>query len=432
MKVSSLAGQGDGHALRRDRALLIVLGALIVVWLATWPLRTRLAREAARNEREAALQTQAQQAIQQISAAEAAARQRVEQSPQDLQARLALADVLAQQHKYAEAAEALQAAEAIDPRSPLPHHALGDLYSVLKMPDLAMIELQSALQRDPNDVRALSLLAFDYVSYGWNRQARDLLTRALRAAPNDAHLHTALALANFQDGNAREAEQHLLIARSLTPDDPGVLGPLIEVYRHSQRYPEALKLIDQAMPTALDKTFLHLEQAQVYLEMQNGPAALRAADQALQNAPNDIHVLYLRGQAQKMVGQTDAATRSLEQVSAVDPHFEQTELLLGQLYTQHGQREKGTAMTVDYNKRRAQLDDVARDMLGVAEHPADPQAHLRLGRYYRQIGQTPRAIVELKRTLELSPRNAEARGLLAECLRQAHRTAEADALAVNH
>lgn len=422
-----------GHFSPPHRWLFVLLGAVILIWLATWPWRVRLSRDAARLSRLAAQRASqnasAQQAMQQMTTDEAATRRRVDAAPRDFAARLALADVLRRSGKSSEAADTLRAAAILDPRSPLPHTALGQVFDAAGKPDLAIEEYQRALQIAPNDPPALALLAYKYVSLGWNRQAKLLLTDALQRNPDDPRLHVALALTAFQNNNsARNAEKHLLIARRLAPADPTILSPLADFYRHQHRYPEALQIIDQAMIATSDTLPLLTERAQIYLEMSNASAAIAAANQALQASPDDPQPLYIRALAEKQAGQTAAAIRDLEQIRSKAPEFEKTGLLLGQFYIREGKKQEGRNLLENYHKEHALDEVVAREIMRVADTPNDAQAHRSLGRHYQQQDNPARAIVEFKRVLELSPGDPDARALLVRALRQAGRSAEADAI----
>ena len=58
------------------------------------------------------------------------------------------------------------------------------------------------------------------------------------------------------------------------------LGPLIEIYRASQRYPDALKAIDEALRATPERPALYVEQARVYLAMQKPAQSIAAANHA--------------------------------------------------------------------------------------------------------------------------------------------------------
>lgn len=414
---------------RRSKFLLGVLALMAAGWLITWPVRVRMARETMRIERETAQQSETLHAQAQLQSQEEEARKRLSVNPRDFDAHMMLASVLGRRRQYVEALPHLQAAQQIEPQSAAPHAAMGQIFDAGGLHDLSIEELRKALALNPDDLASLTLLAYKYIAFGWNLEAESLLTRALAKQPEDVHLHVTLALVNFQTGQMAAAEQHLLTAHRLAPKDAAVIAPLIEVYRHSQRYNDALRIIAEAMPILPDKLALVLEKAQVYEEMERPKEAIAAANDALKMSPGLLRALYIRAIAFKMEGDTASAIRDFEQVRAGDSRTDQTLLLLGQLYVQQGQPEKGKPLVEEYNRNLEVSQKLARLIVGVASQPNDWKRHLDLGNYYVRGGSYPRAIVELKRTLALKPGQKEAVSLLVKALLAVHREKEARAFA---
>lgn len=412
---------------RRNRFLLVVLGLMAAVWLITGPVRARIRLETARIERETVEQGKALQSGTQLKSQEADARKRLAVNPRDFEAHMRLASALGRQSKYTEELPHLQAAQQIDPQSAAPHAAMGQLFDAGGLHDLSIEELRKALALDPDDLTSLTLLAYKYVAVGWNTEAESLLSLALAKQPDNVRLHVTMALVHFQTGQMAAAEQQLLIARRLAPKDPTVIAPLIEVYRHSQRYDDALRIIAEAMPSLPDKLALYLEKAQVYVEMERPTEAISAANESLKMSPGLLRALYIRAVAYKVAGDSASAIRDFEQVRAGDARTDQTLLLLGQLYIQQGQPEKGKPLVEEYRRNLEVAQKLARLILRVASLPNDWKSHLDLGTYYCRGGSYPRAIVELKRTLILKPGQNEALRLLVKSLQAVHRDREASA-----
>src|SRR5947207_10157220 len=114
----------QGGRIRLLIGLLLLLGTAFV---ATRPLRLRLARETERLARQTALQTEAFRRASDLEKQAVDARRRIEANPGDARARLDLAAALGQARRYPEAVREIEAARALDPRSPEPHVALGEI-----------------------------------------------------------------------------------------------------------------------------------------------------------------------------------------------------------------------------------------------------------------------------------------------------------------
>jgi tetratricopeptide (TPR) repeat protein len=136
--------------------------------------------------------------------------------------------------------------------------------------------------------------------------------------------------------------------------------------------------------------------------------------QILAATPEDPTARYYLGLCYQRKKQIPDALKELEWVYQRTPDFEQTRLILGQLYISSGHAEEGRRILEQERQIREREERRSRAGYRVATRPNDPNAHRELGKLYREIGDLPRAIVELEKTLELKPDDAEARRLLDE------------------
>jgi Flp pilus assembly protein TadD len=414
----------------RTRTILLGLLALVAIaWLMTLPLRRHLVQETAQLQQQEEASAAATTRQQQTDLALEQARQAVDAAPADMQRRLTYADMLTRAGRPADAETQLHAVLQSAPTNAEAHAALGELYDSQRKEDLAIEEYQRALTLDPHNVLALKNLAFRYVALGWNHPAEALLTRAVQELPNEPRLHIARGLVAFQSRRFDLAEQELLTARRLAPNAPTLYGPLVEVYRHAQRYDDALKTVDQALALNGDKEMLLLERVQIYSEMQDADRTITAADAVLQLDASNIRAHYLRGIALRQKGDLSGAANELEQAYKQDPSFEKVALLLGQVRVQQGQTAVGQKLMDAYKLANQSAQQETQLSLKVMLKPDSPEAHRAIGQRYLADGNAPRAIVEFKRVLVLNPDDAATRELLIRALRNAGRNEEADALA---
>ncbi len=421
------AGKNKKNETLKNRipyAILIVIG---LIWVFTIPIRNRMNRETATIESETQKQTDIQKQRLKLSSNEEEQRKKIAANPKDFDALMALASALSQQRKYPEALANLKTAQSVRPDSALPHAAMGQLFDASNLHDLSIDELREAIRLDPKDAVSQAMLGYQYVSAGWNLEAENLLIKALAAKPDDVRLHVTLALVKFQNNHTADAEKELLIARKLAPSETTVIGPLIEVYRNSQRYEEALKVIDEAMKTFPNKRVLITERARIYLAMQKPSDAIIAANEAIKMDQGQMDAVYIRAVCYKMQGKTDEAIKDFEAIQSIDPRVEQTLLLLGQLYLQKGKAELGKQLLSDYDRNMKVGQELSRLTLRVASQPNDWKSHLEMGTYYAKGGSYGRAIVEMKKVLELKPDKKEALEVLAISLKAIHRDKEAEA-----
>jgi tetratricopeptide (TPR) repeat protein len=306
--------------------------------------------------------------------------------------------------------------------------ALGELSDATGLPDIAVREYRRAIDLDPRHAKALSLLAYRYIAFGWNKDASEILQRAIKEVPGDVRLRVSMGLLHFQNGDSGAAERELHEARRLSPDDPAILGPLIQVYQQASRYQDALATVDEAIQKTPGRAVLHLERAKILLKLRDYDGAVGAANEVLKLEPVSLHALYQRGAAYKMSGNATRAIIDLERVHAKEPRLDNTLLHLGNLYLQAGRVDEGKELLATFKRYRAISGHLARLTLGVANKGRDPESHYQLGEYYLKVGSYARAVVELKRALELNPKHPLVRPHLRTALHKMNRHPEAQAI----
>jgi tetratricopeptide (TPR) repeat protein len=111
------------------------------------------------------------------------------------------------------------------------------------------------------------------------------------------------------------------------------------------------------------------------------------------------------------------AIQHLEFVEKRAPEFEKTRLLLGQLYLQIHRTEEGKRLLQEYETQRKSAQKHSRIGLIVSMNPKSADAHWQMALLYKEENDTPRMIVELRKTLELKANHAHAKRLLEETAR---------------
>src|SRR4030095_4719574 len=104
--------------------------------------------------------------------------------------------------------------------------------------------------------------------------------------------------------------------------------------------------------------------------------------------------------------------KQLEFVYQRSPGYQQTRLILGNLYLSNQRAEDARRLLAEARGAADKSQKTARGTYLVSASPRDPQAHFQMAHIYAENGDTPRAIAELRKTLELAPSHAEAQKLL--------------------
>ncbi len=214
------------------------------------------------------------------------------------------------------------------------------------------------LERQPAHPDALHLLGLLAHHQGDNAQAVQLMSEALRVAPEHAPCHSNLGTA--------------LLA----------LG----------RLPDAVASYQRAL--ALDRKFpeAHLGLGNAYGQQGLAEEAIASYRRALQHRPQFAEAHYNLGRIYGLIGQAEDAARNYRRAIALQPAYADAHNNLGTLLRATGKLDEALA---SYNQ-------------AVNLRPDFPEAHNNLALALQAAGQTEAAILSLRKTLALKPDYAEA------------------------
>ena len=172
-----------------------------------------------------------------------AARAAVQQKPNSVDANLLLASRLVLSGAKEEALPYAETAVRLAPHDARALQALGDLYARLRRFYDAMQVYRKMLKREPDNTVAINRLGSLYISFGWSKEACDLLQPAVRAHPHHAHMKIGLALAHMQTHEYESSEKLLQAVRDEYPDRPDLWLPLADLYVKRGNYDKAIAVL---------------------------------------------------------------------------------------------------------------------------------------------------------------------------------------------
>jgi Tfp pilus assembly protein PilF len=400
-----------------------LLGAALVALVVTAPYRARLVRETAAlaRRREAAMRLQAEAADRDARRRERLAwlAGEVDRSPSapavQLRAGLEYLDLGEAQ----KAVRVLGAAARARPGDAAVRAALGQAYEATRRLDRALNEYRAARRLAPGDVAHDLRLATLLSRLAWRREALRVLQDAVARAPRHAGARIALALLLFQTGDLAAAEAQLRVARSLDPTNPVVPGLLADIFVSAGRFPEARAALEAALAARPDDPDLLALQAEVAQGLGHSALAEQAARAALARQPRDARARVVLVRALQARGLSAEALAALEPLLHTPAATEASLLLAAGLARRLGRAEQARVWQRRFVQRQAARRDLERLSYRAELQPADPGLRLQLGRVYLVAGDAPRAVVELRRSLELRPGWEPARRALAEARRKA-------------
>ncbi|MCP3054415.1 tetratricopeptide repeat protein [Aurantimonas marianensis] len=223
--------------------------------------------------------------------------------PDDIKAHTALADVLAADKDYAEAAKTLNKAIALSEPGQTANWNLyyqrGIAFERTKQWDKAEADFKTALELSPNQPQVLNYLGYSWVDMNENlKEGLDMIRKAVELRPNDGYIIDSLGWAYFRLGRFEEAVEQLERAVLITPMDPTINDHLGDAYWRVGRTREARfqwerALVGEPKPereaaqTIRAKLARGLDPADVKAKAPSGAAATNTERAARNSAAND-------------------------------------------------------------------------------------------------------------------------------------------------
>lgn len=158
--------------------------------------------------------------------------------------------------------------------------ALGD-----RRLDVAIGILRQRLQKAPEDVRALRMLATIARARDDNYESEDCLTRSLQLAPGYAAARFELATELCAQQRHTEAMPHVERLLAGEPRNPGYLGLKVQTLRFYGQNAEAIALLQQVIAENPDDAKLRLFHGHLLRETGDQAGAIEAYRQALTLQP---------------------------------------------------------------------------------------------------------------------------------------------------
>ncbi len=168
----------------------------------------------------------------------------IKEHPEDIEAIMALGNILRGHKKFAECADVYSKAAALVPHPEKANWAVfyfrGICYERSKQWPKAEADLKKALELFPEQPHVLNYLGYSWIDQGVNLdQGMDMIKRAVQQRPDDGYIVNSLGWAYYRTGNYEEAVKQLERAIELKPEDPTINDHLGDAYWRVGRTLEA-------------------------------------------------------------------------------------------------------------------------------------------------------------------------------------------------
>jgi len=307
-------------------------------------------------------------------------------------ARFNLANALRDQGNVREARTQYEATKALAQNLPGLAEALGRLYLEMGETDKALAEFELALAAEGATVELRLAAADVFLTAAKPDRAKDLAESVLKDWPDNADALGVLGRALRDAGDLEGGIEKLKRAISLK-NKPGFQAALGEAHERAGRAEQAVQFYNEALK--LDGGMADVRIRRASLQLRRGQVSEALAD--LKEAVRKVRrpdALVLMGDCYVELRQTGAAVRAYQDAIRADGAFAEAFYKLGRAH-----HDEGSASKAIVNLRRA-LE------VGMDKAPWAADAHLLLGYAYKQSRQRTQAVDQFKRYLELSPTDA--------------------------
>lgn len=210
---------------------------------------------------------------------------------------LDLAIELAENENFDEAIVELQAALEQEPDNTDALASLGGVYLTQEKLEEAMAALEKALNIEADHPLALSNLCGTLALQGADN-ALDICEQALAENPKDADVYNSIGILNGQEGQFDEAITAFLKAIELEPEHNWAHNNLGRTYINMERFEEGVAALNEAIRITPDNAKAHYNLGLAYANLEQYEDAIAAYQEALQHDPNlvytyiDLAVVY--------------------------------------------------------------------------------------------------------------------------------------------
>jgi tetratricopeptide (TPR) repeat protein len=173
--------------------------------------------------------------VEQTDEAKTRLQKLIAETPNDLEAIMALGNILRARKNYEECGpvytKGIDTIKTAEKSDWLVYYFRGICYERAKKWALAEADMKKALELFPDQPHVLNYLGYSWIDQGVNLDdGMRMIKRAVEQRPDDGYIVDSLGWAYYRIGNYEEATKHLERAIELKPDDPTINDHLGDVY----------------------------------------------------------------------------------------------------------------------------------------------------------------------------------------------------------
>jgi tetratricopeptide (TPR) repeat protein/predicted Ser/Thr protein kinase len=277
-------------------------------------------------------------------------------------ASLAMYDATKDQKWTAEALNAAQQADSLNTNLPEVHFSLGTIYTITGKTNLAIGELQLALEQAPNSDEGYRRLGMAYLKAGKRAEAIQALTRATEINPYYWKNFAQLGVATFNLGDNQASLKACRRVTELAPDNPAGWANLGAIEYRLGQFQECISSVEKAIALQPNKADFYSQLGVALFFSGHRDESLKHFAKAVELSPNSPFFRTNLGDAYRGSSQKDKAPAAYadaikvaNQALEVNPQDAFAKGYLATCYAKTG--ETGRALDYIQQARKIEPDD---------------------------------------------------------------------------
>ncbi len=171
-----------------------------------------------------------------------------EKNPQSAELKYYIGSIYEEAGRLAEAESALRQAIEADSGNARYHFRLGVVLDKQNNKTASIEAMRKVIALDPKNANALNYLGYTYADLGENLdEAEQLILEAMKVKPDDGYITDSLGWVYYKKGNYHRAMELLKKAAELVPGDPAILEHIGDTYLKLGDKANALKSYQKAL-----------------------------------------------------------------------------------------------------------------------------------------------------------------------------------------
>jgi tetratricopeptide (TPR) repeat protein len=204
----------------------------------------------------------------------------------------------------------------------------------------AMQAAEEILAYEPQNVTALMIRTSSRMGLGDLPTARQELTTVLAAQPNFPDALFQMGILNFQEKKYKDAEANFLHLMKTSPNDPRGLVGRVETLAGSDRYDEAIQLLNDELAKNPDRSFYRLTLANVAVRAQKYDIAVNNYKKLLEKNTGNFDVQLRFAEALRRKGNIEEAIKEFHKARELNPNDSTAYVHLALLYEGTGRTKE--------------------------------------------------------------------------------------------